>query len=241
MPTTNILLKPEHKIVINTDSRTTVEFYQFEGSVINKLSDTVVLPPNTVDYEIESTAVVRSFRFKHINGGANIDIVPTGIGDSSALDNQTAAEVPVTPSGNLTSTDAQSAFEELQSDIDSISVGSQDIAINQVAHGLTVGTPIYLSGTSYLPARANTEASSELVGVVTSVLGPDDFEHRPMYGRITGLSALTPGAVYWLSDGVAGQITTTMPTATNTIRKPVLIADTTSSGYLKDHPGIIND
>ena len=39
---------------------------------------------------------------------------------SSLLDNQIASEVPVTPSGNLASTDVQSALEEHQSDIDSI-------------------------------------------------------------------------------------------------------------------------
>lgn len=39
---------------------------------------------------------------------------------SSLLDNQNANEVPVTPVGNLTSTDVQGALEELQTDIDSI-------------------------------------------------------------------------------------------------------------------------
>ena len=37
---------------------------------------------------------------------------------SSLLDNQVASEVPVTPVGNLTSTDVQAGLEELQSDID---------------------------------------------------------------------------------------------------------------------------
>lgn len=40
---------------------------------------------------------------------------------SALLDDQDASEVPVTPSGNLTSTDVQSALEELQGDIDGLS------------------------------------------------------------------------------------------------------------------------
>ena len=39
---------------------------------------------------------------------------------SALLDNQNASEVPVTPVGNLTSTDAQGALVELQGDIDSL-------------------------------------------------------------------------------------------------------------------------
>lgn len=41
---------------------------------------------------------------------------------SALLDNQTAAEVPVTPTGNLTSTNVQSALVELQVDVDILDV-----------------------------------------------------------------------------------------------------------------------
>lgn len=53
---------------------------------------------------------------------------------SSLLDNQDADEVPVTPTGNLTSTDVQAALEELQTDIDAgqtaIAQNTSDIASN---------------------------------------------------------------------------------------------------------------
>lgn len=39
---------------------------------------------------------------------------------SPLLDNQSASEVPVTPSGNLTSTDVQAALVELQTDVDTL-------------------------------------------------------------------------------------------------------------------------
>ncbi|WP_258100001.1 beta strand repeat-containing protein [Marinoscillum pacificum] len=55
--------------------------------------------------------------------------VPVGISDG---DNQTAVEVPVTPSGNLTSTDVQAGLDELQGDIDAnvtaISTNASDIS-----------------------------------------------------------------------------------------------------------------
>ena len=43
---------------------------------------------------------------------------------SSLLDNQSASDVPVTPSGNLASTDVQSALTELQSDIDTLNIAA---------------------------------------------------------------------------------------------------------------------
>ena len=43
---------------------------------------------------------------------------------SSLLDNQSASDVPVTPSGNLASTDVQSALTELQSDIDTLNTAA---------------------------------------------------------------------------------------------------------------------
>lgn len=48
------------------------------------------------------------------------DLTTFTIDFSPLLDNQNASEVPVTPSGNLTSTDVQAALEEHQIDIDNI-------------------------------------------------------------------------------------------------------------------------
>ncbi len=46
---------------------------------------------------------------------------------SALLDNQIASEVPVTPTGNISSTDTQAALEELQGDIDAL--GLVDISL----------------------------------------------------------------------------------------------------------------
>lgn len=46
---------------------------------------------------------------------------------SPLLDNQSAAEVPVTPTGNLSSTNVQSALEELQTDIDGLGTADTNL------------------------------------------------------------------------------------------------------------------
>lgn len=58
---------------------------------------------------------------------------------SSLLDDQNASEVPVTPSGNLASTDVQAALQELQGDIDTLNTeqGTQDTNISNNASAIS--------------------------------------------------------------------------------------------------------
>lgn len=62
----------------------------------------------------------------------------------AAGDNQTAAEVPVTPNGNLASTDVQAALQEHQSDIDALTAGGSDGVVTGVS---LVGTDLTFAGT----------------------------------------------------------------------------------------------
>jgi len=59
-----------------------------------------------------------------ISGGNTVDL--SALKDGTGTDDQTAAEVAVTPTGNLSSADVQSALEEHQSDIDGLSSGAAD-------------------------------------------------------------------------------------------------------------------
>ena len=59
-----------------------------------------------------------------ISGGNTVDL--SALKDGTGTDDQTAAEVPVTPTGNLSSTDVQAALEEHQTDIDGLSSGAAD-------------------------------------------------------------------------------------------------------------------
>ena len=56
-----------------------------------------------------------------ISGGSNVLLSAIQDGYEANTDNQTAAQVPVTSTGNLSSTDVQSALEELQGDINNSS------------------------------------------------------------------------------------------------------------------------
>lgn len=54
------------------------------------------------------------------------------VGGGGGTDDQTASEVPVTPSGNLTSTNVQAALQELQTDIDSAGSGTTNLGTANV-------------------------------------------------------------------------------------------------------------
>jgi len=58
-------------------------------------------------------------------------------------------------------------------------------------------------------------------------------------GLVEGFTGLTGGTVYYLSDAVAGELTDTEPTDVGTITKPVLIADSATSGYVFNMRGAV--
>jgi len=82
----------------------------------------------TLNNEYEKICIADSLSFAtSIEAGANITITGTGTDLDPYIINaipETAAETPVTPVGNIESTNVQDALEELQTDIDIISVQS---------------------------------------------------------------------------------------------------------------------
>jgi hypothetical protein len=110
--------------------------------------------------------------------------------------------------------------------------------VTQAAHGFAVGDVLYLNGTTYTKAKADAEGTAEVVGIVSAISPPDDFTLL-VVGKVTGLSSLTAGAVYYLSDTTAGALTATEPADTGEVSKPLLIADTTTSGYLFNMRGLL--
>lgn len=103
---------------------------------------------------------------------------------------------------------------------------TKDIA--QAGHGFTVGKVVYLNGTTYTLADKDSEATAEAVGIVSDVADTDNFTLLNV-GYVSGLSGLTAGTVYFLGD--SGALTATEPTTAGQVSKPLLIADTTTSGY----------
>lgn len=109
--------------------------------------------------------------------------------------------------------------------------------ITQTAHGFTVGTVLTSNGTAYFRAKADTATNAEVFGIVQSVTNANAFVLMTN-GYLTGLSSLVPGTTYFLSATVAGALQATEPTAPGLISKPLINADTATSGYFQNFRGV---
>lgn len=110
--------------------------------------------------------------------------------------------------------------------------------INQVAHGLSVGNVIRFNGTIFVTAQADAEANAECYGIVSAVAGVDDFTVMT-HGYVEGLSGLTAGVTYFLSEITPGLLTATPPSASGEVRKAQFIATSTTAGHYNNFVGYI--
>lgn len=83
--------------------------------------------------------------------------------------------------------------------------------ITQTSHGFTTGTPIYFDGTIWKKAKADNV--NTLATAVVDKIDNDNF-FAVSDGDITTLTGLTTGEWYYVSDTVAGTLTTTEPIST---------------------------
>lgn len=105
------------------------------------------------------------------------------------------------------------------------------------ANSFAVGDVVYYTGSTYAKAQANAANTAEAIGVVSKA-SASKFTLTEL-GYITGLSGLTPGEVYFLSDSVAGGLTVNEPTTIGSISKPMLIADSATSAYVLNYRGVV--
>lgn len=113
--------------------------------------------------------------------------------------------------------------------------------ITQASHGFTTYSVVRLDGANYVKAIADDSDRSEAIGIVTSITSSNEFELTTS-GKFSISAALfTPGTVYFLSESTSGSLTSTEPTASGTVSKPVVIADTTTSGYFVNMRGSYNE
>lgn len=103
------------------------------------------------------------------------------------------------------------------------------IAVNQTAHGFTTGQAVYFNGSTWALAEAN--ASTTLAFGVVSVVDANNF-NLYVAGEITGLSGLTAGQYYYVSDTSAGTLQTNEPTSSSSFSNPLLFALTTTIGIV---------
>jgi hypothetical protein len=118
-----------------------------------------------------------------------------------------------------------------------IEVGGSTKVVNQIGHGFSVGDVLYLVGTVYTKAIATAISTSEVVGIVSSIEGSNSFALSNV-GHVKGMSGLTAGTTYFLSDSSPGAISSTAPTTDGHVSKPIFIADSVSSGYFFNMRGV---
>jgi hypothetical protein len=104
------------------------------------------------------------------------------------------------------------------------------LAVHQVAHGFSVGQAVYNNGTVWVLAESNAIGTLG-IGLVIIVGGPDDFTVA-FEGYATGLSGLTAGQYYFVSDATPGALTVTEPVSTTSFSNPLLFAITTTTGAI---------
>ena len=116
---------------------------------------------------------------------------------------------------------------------------SSSIPVTQTAHGFTIGTLLRYDGglQKYVKAQANNGTNADVIGVVSSVTDASNFTITTQ-GLIQGLSGLTAGASYFLSDTTAGAFTINEPTGIGTISKPVLLAVSSTAAVFSNWRGI---
>jgi hypothetical protein len=109
-------------------------------------------------------------------------------------------------------------------------------AVAQATHGFSVNDWVYHNGTIYALADASAAGTAESIGIVSAVADVNNFTVQ-FGGRITGLSGLTAGEAHFLSE-TAGQITATAPSTEGAVIKPVLVADSTTTGFIFNMRGV---
>jgi hypothetical protein len=103
-------------------------------------------------------------------------------------------------------------------------------SITQSSHGFVAGDVLYYTGSAYAKAKADALSTANAVGIVSAATDVNTFV-LVYAGRISTLSGLTAGVVYYVSDVTAGALTATAP---NTYVRPILIATSTTAGIVLD-------
>lgn len=192
---------------------------------------TFVLPPdNGTNNYVLKTDGSGNTSWTEQTGGSGTTSPLTTKGDIWGY-STTNARIPVGADGTFLTADSSQATgvrwtEHADTDTKLTKV------VSQAAHGFSAGDLLYLNGSDFAKAQADTAAKAEVVGIVASVNSSSTFTLLFSGRSNTGLSSLTPGAVYFLSPTTAGAATTTEPSTAGQISKPVFIAETATTAYL---------
>jgi hypothetical protein len=111
--------------------------------------------------------------------------------------------------------------------------GQNWIIVTQVGHGFSVEEALYVDASNHYDRAiaSGTFEQAQVAGLVVEVIDADNFVLQQS-GWTTGFSGKTAPQLYWLSDTVAGEITTTKPTNSTSYLRPCFIAVNTNNGWI---------
>jgi hypothetical protein len=110
--------------------------------------------------------------------------------------------------------------------------------ITQAIHGFSPGEALRNNGTIWVRAQADNESNSEALGIVETATTNSFVLVSSGLITISG-GTYTPGEVYFLSDTVAGGLTSTEPISAGVVTKPLLFALTPTTGYVYSMRGSV--
>lgn len=130
----------------------------------------------------------------------------------------------------------------------SLNPASIQLAVNQVAHGLSQGNLIKSNGTDneYAKAKGDTAIDAEVVGIVVTVVDADNFVYSQDIMGYTGsgVPSGTPGEGVFLDQATAGAMTLTPDTSTTGLIVKAVGVLTAGSGakmnFSSSYLGLIN-
>lgn len=113
-------------------------------------------------------------------------------------------------------------------------------SVNQTSHGFSLGEAIAYSGGSYISALADGSQDAEIIGLVTNIIGLNQFVVT-FAGYVSGLTSvgLSANTTYFVSDLNAGQLTPTEPTTDGSISKPIIIMIDSDEGLVFQYRGVV--
>lgn len=188
---------------------------------------------------VNTDPIVWSLFALPIAGIADIQNVGGGVGVLSGITGNVANLRSLTAGVGLTITEDgdEILFEALAS-----GTGERlEKEFNQSGHTFSVGDVIEYSGSTFIKALAVIDRNSEIIGFVSEVIDANNFK-VVLSGYIDGISGLTlnPSTTYYLSDNIAGGLTSTAPTDQDTINKPILTTLTADDAIIFHYRAIIN-
>jgi hypothetical protein len=140
------------------------------------------------------------------------------------------------PTSPIKTVDPVGAVPPSTVDVDVTGIAGENLVAGQGVY-LSDGTGGRTAGRWYLWDASDTYSSvtATAVGMMPSDLAIGDSGTIRLVGRVTGLAALTPGALYYISE-TAGALTATPPTNS----RAIATADTTTSVILSPGTPIAN-